>query len=174
MRALRSRVRSIWQARETLLQAVESAPQTLVHLDFWPTNLIAADDGTTVAVDWSQIGIGAVGQDIDQLTLDPVWMQVLPDASLDELQTHVLRGYASGLRSSGFIATEADLNRWYAAAAGARYVPMAAFQARRAADPDHVANSETRHGLPYAVIAGNHARVVKRAVELAESVLDGG
>ena len=66
----------------------------VVHLDFWPTNLIAADDGTTVAIDWSQVGIGAVGQDLDQLILDPVWMQVLPDASLDALQTHVLRGYA--------------------------------------------------------------------------------
>lgn len=174
MAALRSRVQAVWQARETLLQIVESAPQTLVHLDFWPTNLIAADDGTTVAVDWSQIGIGAVGQDIDQLTLDPVWMQVLPDASLEDLETHVLRGYASGLRSSGLVATEADLGRWYAAAAGVHYVPMAAFQARNASNPEYVANSEARHGLPYAVIAANQARVVARAVELAESALEGG
>lgn len=174
MRALRSRMRAIWQSRETLLRIVEAAPQTLVHLDFWPTNLIAADDGTTVAIDWSQVGIGAVGQDLDQLILDPVWMQVLPDASLDDLQAHVIRGYASGLRSSGFDASEADLHRWYAAAAGAHYAPMAAFQAATAADPERITQSEQRHGLPYAVIAANKARVVAHAVELAESVLDAG
>jgi hypothetical protein len=101
-------------------------------------------------------------------------MQVLPDASLEDLETHVLRGYASGLRSSGFVAGEADLHRWYAAAAGVHYAPMAAFQAVNAGDPEQVTRSEQRHGLPIATIAANKARVVARAVELAESVLDGG
>jgi hypothetical protein len=174
MKALRTRVRAVWEAREQLVAIVEAAPATVVHLDFWPTNLIAADDGTTVALDWSQVGIGAVGQDLDQLILDPVWMQVLPDGSLDALQTHVLRGYTSGLRSSGFDLGGADVESWYAAAAGVHYAPMAAFAALEANDPDRVTNSEQRHGIPYAAIAANKARVVAYAVELAESVLGAG
>jgi hypothetical protein len=174
MGELRPRLRAVWEAREELLSIVENAPQTVVHLDFWPTNLIAADDGTTVAIDWSQVGIGAVGQDLDQLILDPVWMQVLPDASLDALQTHVLRGYAAGLRSSGFDVGEADVQRWYAAAAGVHYAPLAALQALTAGDPALVRESEQHHGMAYEAIVANRTRVVTRAVELAESVLGAG
>jgi hypothetical protein len=174
MRELRPRIRAVWQARDELLGIVEGAPQTIVHLDFWPTNLIAADDGSTVAIDWSQVGIGAVGQDLDQLILDPVWMQVLPDASLDALQTHVLRGYAAGLRSSGFDVGETDVQRWYAAAAAVHYAPLAALQAVTAGDPALVRESEQHHSMPYPAIVANRTRVLTRAVELAESVLDAG
>jgi hypothetical protein len=173
MAALRPRVRELWNAREQLLRIVESAPQTVVHCDFWPTNLIAADDGTTVALDWSQVGIGSVAQDLDQLTLDPVWMQVLPDASLDALEAHVLPGYLSGLRSSGVDVDESSLRRWYAAAAAVHYAPMAPFQATSASQLGNIADSERRHGLPYAAIVVNKARVIERALDLGEAVLDG-
>lgn len=173
MAVLRPRVRELWNAREALLAIVESAPQTVVHCDFWPTNLIAADDGTTVALDWSQVGIGSLAQDLDQLTLDPVWMHVLPDASLDELEAHVLPGYLSGLRSSGVDVDEASVRRWYAAAAAARYAPMAAFQATNASHLGAIADSEQRHGLPYAAIVRNKARVVERALDLGEGLLNG-
>jgi thiamine kinase-like enzyme len=171
MAALRPRVMDLWAAREDLLAIVEAAPQTVVHGDLWPHNLIAADDGTTVAVDWSQVGIGAVAQDLDQLTLDPVWMQVMPEASLDDLESHVLPGYLSGLRSSGFDADQASIRRWYAAAASVHYAPMAAYQAVTANEPGAVEASERRHGLPYAAIVANKARVVERALELGEGVL---
>ena len=173
MAALRDRVRQLWQAREELLAIVETAPQTLVHCDFWPTNLIAADDGTTVAIDWSQVGIGAIGQDLDQLTLDPVWMLVLPEADLDDLERHVVPGYVSGLRSSGVDLSEAAVRRWYSAAASVHYAPMAAYQAMNAADELKVAASERRHGLQYSTIVAHKARVVERALALGEAVLDG-
>jgi hypothetical protein len=169
--ALRPRLRTLWAAREDLLGIVESAPQTLVHCDFWPTNLIAADDGTTVALDWSQVGIGAVAQDLDQLILDPVWMQVLPDASLEDLEAHVVPGYLSGLRSSGFAVEETDLRRWYAAAASIHYAPLLALQALAANDAVGMAASERRWGVPYTAIAGNRTRVIERAIELGEWAL---
>jgi aminoglycoside phosphotransferase (APT) family kinase protein len=172
MAALRGRVCQLWGAREELLKIVDSAPQTVVHLDFWPTNIIAADDGTTVAIDWSQVGIGSIAQDLDQLTLDPVWMHVLPDASLDELEAHVLPGYLSGLRSSGVDIDEASLRRCYAAAASIHYAPLAAFQAITANQPADIESSERRHGLPYAAIVVNKARVVERALDLGEWVLN--
>jgi thiamine kinase-like enzyme len=165
---LRSRVKAIWDARDTLLAIVETAPQTVVHLDFWPTNLIAADDGTTVAIDWSQVGIGALAQDIDQLILDPIWMQVRPGESIEALESHVVRGYTSGLRSSGVDVGEASVRRWYAAAASIHYAPMLAMALARTPDPTAV---EGRLGQPYAAIMVDRARVIRRAVELGESVL---
>jgi Phosphotransferase enzyme family len=169
--ALRPRLRELWPSRDGLLTLAESAPQTLVHCDLWPANLIAADDGTTVAIDWSQVGIGSVAQDLDQLTLDPVWMQVMPEASLDDLETHVLPGYLSGLRTSGVDATDSDLRRWYAAAASVHYAPMLALQAAVTGDAQRVAAMEARHHLPYAGIVANRARVVERALELGEWAL---
>jgi hypothetical protein len=171
MAALRPRVRALWAEREQLLAIVESAPQTVVHCDLWPTNLIAADDGTTVAIDWSQVGIGSIAQDLDQLTLDPVWMNVLPDASLDDLEAHVLPGYLSGLRSSGVDVDEDTMRPWYAAAASVHYGPMAAFQVMSADRQDYIKASELRFGLPYATIIANRARVVERALDLGEWVL---
>jgi hypothetical protein len=171
MAALRSRVRALWDSKEELLSLVESAPQTVVHCDLWPHNLIAADDGTTVAIDWSQVGIGAIAQDLDQLILDPVWMQVLPDASLDDLEAHVLPGYLSGLRSSGIDIDEGSVRRWYAAAASVHYAPMAAFQAVTASQPGTIEASERRHNLPYPAVVINKARVVERALDLGEWVL---
>lgn len=168
--ALRPRLRALWQSREELLAIVEAAPQTLVHCDFWPTNLIAADDGTTVALDWSQVGVGSIAQDLDQLTLDPVWMQVLPDASLDALEDHVLPGYLSGLRTSGVDIDEAGLRRLYAAAAAVHYAPMLAVQP---SDPVKITAIEARLDRPYTQIAADRARVVERALDLGEWVLAG-
>lgn len=169
--ALRPQAREIWPERQRLLAIVEDNPQTLVHLDFWPTNLIAAPDGPTVAIDWSSVGIGGLCQDLDQLALDPVWMQVLPGADLDLLERAVLPHYASGVRAAGHGATDHDLRRWYAAAAGVRYTSVLAGQAEIAADPARVEGAERRWGRPFAAIAADRARVVARALALAEEAL---
>jgi hypothetical protein len=172
MRPLRARAAALWAAREELLGIVEAAPPTVTHCDFWPANLIAADDGTTVAIDWSQVGIGALAQDLDQLTLDTVWMQVRPGESLDALEAHVMPSYLSGLRSSGVEVDERQLRHWYAAAASVRYVPMLGFQAVNAAHPDRVVAAEQRYGRPFADIVADKARVIERAVTLGERALE--
>jgi hypothetical protein len=171
---LRARAAAVWAAREDLLAIVEAAPPTVAHCDLWPANLIAADDGTTVAIDWSQVGIGALAQDLDQLTLDTVWMQVRPGESLDALDAHVVPSYLSGLRSSGVDVDEHQLRHWYAAAASVHYVPMLGFQAVNARYPDRVLASEQRHGRAFADIVADKARVIERAISLGERALESG
>jgi hypothetical protein len=168
---LRARLAGLWACRETLLEVVDSAPRCLVHCDFWPANLIAADDGTTVAIDWSQVGIGALGQDLDQLTLDPVWMLVLPDADLDALESHVLAAYLAGLGMSGLDVDADELQRWYAAAAAVHYAPMLTTYADSLRDAERIGALEKRHGRPIAAITANKARVVDRALTLGETLL---
>jgi hypothetical protein len=170
---LRSRARSVWDQRDRLRAIVASAPRTLVHLDFWPTNVIAGDDGRTVAIDWSSVGIGGLSQDLDQLTLDPVWMQVLPGADLGELERAVLPAYSSGVRAGGAAATDAELRRWYAATAGLRYCSVLATQADIAADTARVAGIEARWQRPFEEVAADRARVVAQALDLAEQALAG-
>lgn len=168
---LRERFGAVWRHRDELLAIVEAAPQTVVHCDLWPPNLIAADDGTTVAVDWSQVGIGAVGQDLDQLTLDSVWMQVLPGADLEAIERQVLPSYLAGLQFSGFDVTLEQLEVWYAAAASVHYAPLLAMYAAQVAEPGRVDALEARHGRPIAEITADKGRVVERALTLAERLL---
>jgi hypothetical protein len=171
MRPLRRRALDVWEGRETLLAVVESAPQTVVHCDFWPMNLIVTDDASTYAIDWSQVGIGAVAQDVDQMTLDPVWMQVRPDTDPRQLERLVLNAYIDGLVDAGFEVNGQDVWQWYAAAAGVHYVPMLGFQATIAADPEKVRAAEQRHGRRFADFVASRARVIERAVELGERAL---
>jgi aminoglycoside phosphotransferase (APT) family kinase protein len=172
LRPLRARAAAVWDARDELLAIVEAAPQTVTHCDLWPANLIAADDGTTVAIDWSQVGIGALAQDLDQLTLDTVWMHVRPQESLDALEAHVLPPYLSGLKASGVDVDERQLRQWYAAAASVHYVPMLAYQAGNAADPARVLAAEQRFGRSLAEQMADRSRVVERAVTLGERALE--
>ncbi|MGN6472553.1 MAG: phosphotransferase [Mycobacteriales bacterium] len=169
--SLRGRFTSMWSRRSELLAIVEAAPRCVVHCDLWPHNLIAADDGTTVAIDWSQVGIGAVGQDLDQLTLDPVWMQVLPDVHVEAIERQVLPSYLAGLQSSGMDVSTEQLEDWYAAAAAVHYGSLLTMYAAQLSEPDRVASLEARHGRPIEAITKDKAHVIDRALSLGERVL---
>ena len=170
LRPFRQRVLDLWDSHAHLLAIVESAPQTLVHCDFWPANLFVDDRGTT-AIDWSQVGIGALAQDLDQVTLDTVWMQTRPDESLHLLESLVVRAYAAGLRDAGFPVDDEELRRWYAAAAAGHYTWMAGMLAIRASQPEFVAGQERRFGRNYADLVTDRARVIERALSLGEWAL---
>jgi hypothetical protein len=68
-----------WLSRRWLRGWVDACAPLIEELR--GSNLFTGGDGTTVAIDWSQVGIGAVAQDLDQMTLDTVWMPVRPDES---------------------------------------------------------------------------------------------
>jgi Ser/Thr protein kinase RdoA (MazF antagonist) len=165
------RVRALWAAREELFSIVAQAPPTVVHCDFWPTNLFVTDTGESVAIDWSQVGIGGVTQDLDQLTLDPVWMQVRPDESLDLLESTVLDGYRAGLAAAGADLDPAVLRRWYAAMASLHYSWLAGGQPHLLGDPDTAAFNQRRFGRDLASVVNRRRDVVERAVSLGEWVL---
>lgn len=173
LRPLRSPVEALWAAREELLAVSEAAPATIAHYDFWPANLVAGDDGRTVAIDWSQVGVGNLAQDLDQLTLDPVWMQVRPDGDLDALERHVLAGYLAGLHDAGLTVSASEVRRCYAAAAAVRYAFLTGAQAEALGRPDEVVAREARWRRPYADLMADRARVVERAVSLGHEVLGG-
>lgn len=165
MREMRAEAAALWGRHEDLLRIAESAPPTLVHWDFWPANVFV--DGTrVVAIDWSQVGVGGLTHDLDQLTLDPVWMQVRPDASLDALETAVLDGYVAGLHEAGCDVAAEQVRRWYAATAAARYAWLLGGQPTLAANPAELTAQERRLGRPFADIVAAKARVIRRAIDL--------
>jgi len=170
MRPLRDPAAALWERHDELLAIAGSGPPALTHWDFWPANLFVSDT-SVVAIDWSQVGISGLTHDLDQLTLDPVWMQVLPDALLEELEAAVLDGYVAGLRDAGAGVADDDVRRWYAATAACRYTWLAGGQPKLAADPTRLTEQERRLGRPFAAITESKARVVRRAIELGERAL---
>lgn len=168
---LRRRALDVWRERERLLAIVDEAPRTVVHLDFWPTNLFVSDGEPTVAIDWSQVGIGALAQDLDQIVLDPIWMQVLPDVDPRVLERHVVHAYTVGLQEAGCSVEIDDVHRWYAAAGSVHYTPMLGFQAAAVADPDAVEFQERRWQRSFGQITAVRGQALQRAIELGEQVL---
>jgi hypothetical protein len=168
---LRPRIRRLWEAREDLLAISEAAPATVSHWDFWPANL-HVDGADVVAVDWSQVGIGCLAQDLDQITLDTVWMQVRPDESIAGLERLVLDGYLRGLVESGCAVDGALLRHRYAASAAARYAWMGGAQPAILADPDLLRAQQRRYDSDYSIVLANKTRVVEHAVRLGEWALE--
>jgi hypothetical protein len=166
---LRQRAAALWDRRAELFEIVDEPPSTVTHWDFWPTNLYAGDD--VVAIDWSQIGIGGVTHDLDQLTLDTVWMHVRPDESLTALENLVLPAYVAGLSEAGFEVPLATVQRWCAAAAALRYAWLGGSQADLLLDPERARLQEQRFGRDIATVTATKARVVAHAIELGERVL---
>ena len=169
---LRRRVSELWDRREELFAVAEEPPLTITHWDFWPMNVYAGGD--VVAIDWSQIGLSGVTHDLDQLTLDTVWMHIRPDESLGLLEDLVLPAYADGLRESGYDASVEQVRRWYAAAAALRYAWLGGGQVDLVADPARVQTQQARFGRDMETITATKARAMEHAVGLGESVLRSG
>jgi hypothetical protein len=79
-------------------------PHTLCHGDAWRRNLFARRDPhgreQTVAIDWADVGIGAVGEDLVDFVPGPATFYELEvaDPHLDRI---AFAGYLEGLREAG-------------------------------------------------------------------------
>jgi hypothetical protein len=103
------------------LDALDALPRTLCHLDLHPANLFADGDERTVAIDWSFVGIGAIGEDAGNLVPDAVLDFHVPAARIDDLHAAVASGYAAGLRDAGWDGPAATMRLGMAATIAAKY-----------------------------------------------------
>ena len=99
-------IQEIWEGRHGILEMVERLPQTLCHLDAFRRNLFSrrTADGRdqVVAVDWSFLGIAAVGEEIAPLVNGSVAFGAVSPAEELELERIVLEGYLEGLHDAGW------------------------------------------------------------------------
>ena len=95
-----------WHESERLFEKIAATPQGICHLDCHPRNLFpkrnCAGDGYTVAIDWSQVGIGALGMDVGHLLADPIKQMILPDEALRAFTEAVFMAYVDGLTEAGW------------------------------------------------------------------------
>jgi aminoglycoside phosphotransferase (APT) family kinase protein len=107
--------------RGRFLTALDRMPTTLCHHDFHPANLFDGGHGTTAAIDWSFVGIGALGEDAGNLVPDAVLDFHVGPEDLDALYEAVAGGYAAGLRAVGWSGSDATVRLAMSATMAAKY-----------------------------------------------------
>jgi hypothetical protein len=114
---VRRRLAELWADRDRMVSKTEAAERTLAHLDVWPANLLD-DAGTSVLLDWSFTGDGAVGEDVANLIVDSFTDGLMDVALLPELAESATDAYITGLREGGWSGS-ADAVRTAIAVCGA-------------------------------------------------------
>jgi thiamine kinase-like enzyme len=121
--------------RERLFEALESLPRTVCHFDVHPDNLFSVADHT-VLVDWSFVGIGALGEDPGNLIPDALFDFHINPEDLCELRDAVLEGYLAGIADHGWHGDERLVRLAIAVTPAIKYRWIAPSLLLRAADDD--------------------------------------
>ncbi len=131
----------LWAEHDRLLSVLDRLPRALCHHDAFRRNLIACDDkhgeSQTVAIDWSMLGPGAVGEELVALFQASLRFVAIDIERIAELDGLIFGGYVDGLRDAGWQG-DARLARFgYAATAALTAIANQAIQwpsvAKRAA-----------------------------------------
>lgn len=166
------RVRQLWQQRHHLLAALDQLPQTLCHLDFWPPNLFARRSAQgreqTVAIDWSYVGIGAIGQDIGNLVPDSIWTRYVATKRLTELERLVCDGYIEGLHDSGYPIDPRQARLGYQLSAALGFGFLTHWLPQALTDETMRAWIIQRYGLPVEQLIEPRARLLRHVLDLAD------
>jgi hypothetical protein len=104
-----------------LLDVLDRMPRTLCHLDLHPANLFADPAGATVAIDWSFVGLGAIGEDVGNLVPDAVLDFHVAPERIDELYDAVADGYEAGLRDAGWVGSRDEVRLAMCATIATKY-----------------------------------------------------
>jgi hypothetical protein len=100
---LRADLHRLAERVPAILDALDALPHTFMHGDASPQNLLvpAADPDSFVAIDWSLIGLVAVGYDLSQLLVGLAHAAQLDVDALPALHDTVLPAYTRGLADEG-------------------------------------------------------------------------
>lgn len=134
--ALRSAAKELHAQRHRLYSLLESLPRALCHLDFWTKNLIRAEDGGFVLLDWSFVGTGTLGEDIGNLVPDAAFDFFVEPEQLPELRDATLASYLDGLSDAGWRGDPRVVELAMAASA-IKYDWLTPLMLERASDTEH-------------------------------------
>jgi phosphotransferase family enzyme len=100
------RIERLLANRQTLLALLDRLPVCLCHHDAFRRNLLARDgvsaEAQTVAIDWSMVGYGGVGEEVGITTAVGLsWLEVSGDQA-GELNRIIFEAYLDGLRAAGW------------------------------------------------------------------------
>jgi thiamine kinase-like enzyme len=156
--------------RDVFLGALDRLPKTLSHFDFHPGNIFG-DSAETIVIDWSFVGLGAIGEDAGNLVPDSVFDFHVPPEQIDDLFVSVRDGYLGGLREGGWDGPEEAVDLGMAATAAAKYSWNAPFMLRAASEGRPLLNGRPLEAafewwapvIPWLLKCGERARRLAEA-----------
>ena len=100
------RMWNLFQNHKAMVALLDALPVTLCHRDAFRRNLLARDgangEGQTVAIDWSMIGLGGLGEDSGITTaMGLFWFEVDTDRAA-EMDQVTFESYMDGLHDTGW------------------------------------------------------------------------
>lgn len=108
--AAANEILQLWETGEQLVALAKEAPQGICHIDCHPKNLFPMSDPAlgsyTVAIDWTTVGIDALGLDIAHLIGSPLLWLELSAQEIEALVDPVFDAYVGGLRAAGWSGDE--------------------------------------------------------------------
>jgi hypothetical protein len=126
--------------RQRFLTVLDHMPTTLCHFDLHPANLFDGGRGTTAALDWSFVGIGALGEDAGNLVPDAVLDFHVGPEDLRALYDAVADGYSAGLRDAGWTGPSTTVRLAMSATMAAKYAWIGPALARAAIEGRELLN----------------------------------
>ena len=107
------------------LDCLDRLPRTVCHYDLHPANLFADGEGSTVAIDWAFVGLGAIGEDAGNLVPDSVLDFHVDPSQIDALYELAAGSYHRGLRDAGWNGPTSTVRLAMAAAIAAKFAWIA-------------------------------------------------
>jgi hypothetical protein len=96
----------LWEERARFLAGRDLLPRTLCHHDLNRRNLFWRPDprgaAQLVAIDWADMGLGVVGEDLGPLVLSTLWWDHIPLHRAREVEAATFAAYVAGLRMAGW------------------------------------------------------------------------
>jgi hypothetical protein len=116
---------ALWKERETYLHVLDRLPRVFCHMDAFRRNLFARRTSNggdqTVAVDWSYVGEGAIGEELVPLVEASIFFLEVDMMQAQTLSEIVLEGYLEGLHDAGWQGDPRLVHLGYKAASNVRY-----------------------------------------------------
>lgn len=138
--------------RGRLLTALDDLPQTFVHRDVTPVNVLVrrgrANRDPFVVLDWALAGQGAIGEDAAGIVGATLWQLLIDPSEAPDIEKSVLRGYVAGLRGAGWHGDEALVRFGYAATLALRFAPLIVWWADLLDQPDRADWFKRKFGRP--------------------------
>jgi hypothetical protein len=167
--------------RKRFLAALDACPQTVLHRDAYPTNLMRrrGEHGReeTVALDWALTGIGPVGEELAQIAAGA--LAQVEGAEPEDVDHVVFAGYLDGLHDGGWHGDARTVRFGYVASAALRiglwllYLLNQAFEEGEGLE-HHNAPGEPGEGpaLRLEGLIEQQARATRFVLDLAEEAYD--
>jgi hypothetical protein len=165
-------LRRLWEERERFLTALDRLPQTFCHHDAFRRNLLVRrgpEGEELVALDWTQTGHGAVGQELAQLVVASlIFFETMGIAPRD-LDAVCFAGYVAGLREAGWTGEERLVRLGFTAAAALHNtIGLLAPVLPMVTDPTLRSAVEDMLGRPFAEVLEGWADLWPFQFELAD------